>query len=278
VELTSEAKCIAKEFGTFSAGIKDNFAHYLLHLADCRPYQYWLQEKYANEEEVDKRQNSVIGAHTMTRTQFFHREKTIEALQHIGLDFRGGLVRLHRLRNNIIYAKLPCAGFPMQALIVTDPEKARRYINIGVEVNATTLMHQNPTTLEEAVNAYSLILSLTSPNNESPRTVKGISEEISEATDTDLIWELKREKFILDVRDRYREVVADMVMEEKVCLLPFLSYVPILTRCNSSPTSTPVSKTRSDDGSNPLKLVRVFTRHEKVRDVLAIYSFLNPPN
>jgi hypothetical protein len=124
-------------------------------------------------------------------------------------------------------------------------------------------MHQNPTTLEEAVNAYSLILSPTSPNNESPRTVKEIDKEISEATDTDLIWELNREKFILDVRDRYREVVADMVMEEKVCLLPFLSCVPILTRCNSSPTSTPVSKIRSDDGSTPLKLVCVFIRHER---------------
>ena len=257
MKLTSEAKCIAKEFGTFSAGIKDNFAHYLFHLADCRPYEYWLQESYANKEEVDKRQNSVIGAHTMTRTQFLHREKTIEALQHIGLDFRGGLVRLHSLRKNIVYAKLPCAGCPTQALTVTNPEKARRYINIGVEVNATTLMHQNPTTLEEAVNAYSLILSLTSPNNESLRRVKEIDKDISETTDMELIWELKREKFILDVRDRYREVVTDMVMEEKVCLLPFLSYVPILTRCNSSPTSTPISKTRSDDGSTPLKLVCV---------------------
>jgi hypothetical protein len=263
VELTSEAKCIAKEFGTFSAGIKDSFAHYLLYLADCHPYEYWVREKYFDKEEVDERRKAVIGLHTMTRTQFVHREKTIEALQHIGFDFRGGLVRLHKMRENIIYAKLPCAGFPTQALIVTNPEKARRYINIGVEVNATTLMQQNPTTLEEAVNAYSLILSLTSPNNESPRTVKEIDKEISEDTDTDLIWELKREKFILDVRDRYREVVADMVMEEKVCLLPFLSCVPILTRCNSSPTSTPVSKIRSDDGSTLLKLVCVLICHER---------------
>lgn len=31
-----------------------------------------------------------------------------------------------------------------------------------------------------------------------------------------IVWELRREKFILTVRDRYREVVAEMVMEEKV--------------------------------------------------------------
>jgi hypothetical protein len=165
------------------------------------------------------------------------------------------------------------AGCPAQAFIVTNPEKARKYINIGIEVNTTTLMHQNPTTIEEAVNNYSLILSLTSPNNESPRTVKEIDKDISETTDTDKIWELKREKFILDVRDRYREVMMDMVME-KVWFLLSLTYVPILTHCDSSPSSPPVSKTRSDDGSAPPEPVSMLMRHKKVRDVLAILQSL----
>jgi hypothetical protein len=166
------------------------------------------------------------------------------------------------------------AGCPARAFIVTTPEKVRKYINIGIEVNATTLMHQNPTTIEEAVNNYSLILSLTSPNNESPRTAKEIDKDISETTDTDKIWELKREKFILDVRDRYREVMMDMVMEEKVWFLPSLTYVPILTHCNSSPSFTPFSKTRSDVRSVPPEPVSMFMRHKKVRDVLAILQFL----
>ena len=210
----------------------------------------------------------------MTRSQFLFREKTIEALQHVSLDIRGGILQLHRLRKSIVNEKAVGAGCPTHALIVTNSEKARKYINIGVEVNATTLMHQNPTTLEEAVNNYSLILSLTSPNNESPRTAKEIDKDISETTDTDEIWELKREKFILDVRDRYREVMMDMVMEEKVWLLPFLTHIPILTRCNSSQSSTLFSRARNDDGSASPEPVSMFMRHKKVRNVLAILQFL----
>lgn len=85
-------------------------------------------------------------------------------------------------------------------------------------------MHRNPSTLEEAVQDYAQILALTNPPNESLRTTKEIDAEMDKAEglglfeyglDEDLIWELKREKFILQVRDRYREVMADMVMEER---------------------------------------------------------------
>jgi hypothetical protein len=144
---------------------------------------------------------------------FFHRDKCLQAFRHIGLDIRGGIANIDRIRH---YSK---TGFGTASILVMDADKARRYVNIGVHVDAMSLMHENPTTLEEAVKNYALLLELT---KEKFRTPKKIDQEIEDilpfdCTERDeIVWELRREKFILMVRDQYREVVAEMAMEEVV--------------------------------------------------------------
>lgn len=87
---------------------------------------------------------------------------------------RGGITGIDRIRVGSIIQQ---SGFSTASILVTDAEKARRYVNIGVHLDAISLMHEIPKSLEEAVKNYALLLQLTKGGF---RTLKEIDEEINE--------------------------------------------------------------------------------------------------
>jgi hypothetical protein len=215
--LTSETKRLAREYIEDGTNEDIAFAYYIYTLVNPT---IGIIYDVSDQEEVQRRKCHAIEDPMVhdPLSVFFHREQCLQAFRHIGLDICGGIATIDRVRH---YSN---TGFNTTSILVTDADKARRYVNIGVHVDAMSLMHEKPKTLEEAVKNYALLLELT---KEKFRTPKKIDQEIEDllpfgCTERDeIVWELRREKFILKVRDRYREVVAEMAMEEMVRSISF---------------------------------------------------------
>lgn len=219
LELTPETKRLATEHITNGASKDTEFAHYINTLTNPGiGYRY----DGSHLDDSGLKQRRALDSHMSHKPLniFYHREKCLQAFRHIGLDVRGGIASIDRTR---CQTKANHTSFLTDSILVTDAAKARKYVNIGVHVKAISLMHDIPKTLEEAVKHYALFLYL---NKNGFRTVKEIENEIENCrlaasiSENERIWELEREKFKLKVRDQYRGVVAEMVMEEEVRSLP----------------------------------------------------------
>jgi len=90
---------------------------------------------------------------------------------------------------------------------VIDAEKARKYVNIGVHL--TTDIPEHPSTLEEAVSSYAKILELV---GDGPAG-KDIDRQILGTEDELKLWGLKRGKFRLEIKEKYRAAVIDTARE-----------------------------------------------------------------
>lgn len=145
---------------------------------------------------------------------FTHRLRCLEALQSIGLDVLGGLERLHTLIQN----SKGQHGIRTNALFIRDDVKASRYVELGMKLSATTLIHETPLALEEAAKYYTNIVSLVTPANAKPSTIEKLEKLIADQKNSTLAWELKREIFRLEAKERYREALVDLAVEERVSI------------------------------------------------------------
>lgn len=140
---------------------------------------------------------------------YFRRKMWLGSLQHVGLDVRGGLGRFSKLMDEH-YDKGTL--LPTTSIIVVDAEKASKYFDIGMQVSATP---SYPQTLQEAAERYAQIAKLVEDANGTTPTVKELDKKIEEATDANVIWELKREKFRVQIKEKYKEMLLDMAVEER---------------------------------------------------------------
>jgi hypothetical protein len=215
--LTSETKRLAREYIEEGANEDLAFAYYIYTLVN--PTSGFMYDA-SDQDEVQLRKHHALEDLMVhdPLSVFVYREKCLQAFRWIGLDIRGGFANIDRL---IRYSK---TGFGTASILVTDAERARKYANIGVHVDAMSLMHEYPKTFEEAVKNYALLLELTKENFRTPRKIDQEIEDLLPFVCTErdeIVWGLRREKFVLKVRDQYREVVAEMAMEEKVRSVSF---------------------------------------------------------
>jgi hypothetical protein len=89
-------------------------------------------------------------------------------------------------------------------------EKVRQYLNIGVHIG--TDIPENPSSLAEAADAFSKVSALV----KSTQTMADIALQIATSPNELELWRLKLEKFRLETRERYRQILLDMVQEERL--------------------------------------------------------------
>tara|TARA_R110002003_G_scaffold37_13_gene2208 strand:+ start:15332 stop:16054 length:723 start_codon:yes stop_codon:yes gene_type:complete len=136
---------------------------------------------------------------------FVLRHKSYEALKFLGLDIHGGVEKLHTCRQACTKYKV---GFPMSAITVTNAEKARKYVNLGVHIG--TDIPEHPSTLDEAIDACAKVSSLVGKSAPLGRA----SKQIESSQEVCPVWELRREEFRVKTRERYRQTVLDLAREE----------------------------------------------------------------
>jgi hypothetical protein len=146
----------------------------------------------------------------ITQTEFFYMQECMKTLHVIGLDVRGGLFGFCKIwaRNTAHTA------WPMAFIIVKDPDTARKYVNIGITLGCATPSY--PSTLKEAAEKYAQICNLIEDEDGNTATIKDLDKQIEEATDEAIIWELKREKFRVQMKEKYHDILIDMALEDKV--------------------------------------------------------------
>ncbi|KAF2868090.1 hypothetical protein BDV95DRAFT_580235 [Massariosphaeria phaeospora] len=222
LKLTPETKALAKPPTVLNASMNDYVAHFLEALAGppltCFVFPFDAGVKAALRQE-QQQQTAAPAVKGESLGTYYYRKRTLEALQHIGLNIHGGMQKIHGLRE--VIRKTRKRGFSMSSVVVVDAEKARKYVDLGVRLDATTLLHDEATSLEQAVRNYAVILELMAPGDDN----NGISDGDHETTvkkpggetHDDFMWEQGCETFRRATKLRYRQVIEDVVLEEKVC-------------------------------------------------------------
>jgi hypothetical protein len=139
-------------------------------------------------------------------THFWQQREVLQVLRSIGLELYNGSSSLGQTLQRMSFESN--SALPMSYVLVTDPEKARQYLNIGVHIG-TNIPHY-PSTLAEAADAYSKIVMLV----KSTATPADIEKTIVANTDKLELWRLKREKFCLQMKEQYRQILLDTAREE----------------------------------------------------------------
>lgn len=99
----------------------------------------------------------------------------------------------------------------MLSVLVKDPAKARKYVNIGTKLEPPTPAY--PTTLKEAARLYAHICELVDAKDGTAMTTKEIEKKVEESEDEEEIWDLKREKFRIEIREQYHDMLLEMAHE-----------------------------------------------------------------
>ncbi|KAF2114017.1 hypothetical protein BDV96DRAFT_647504 [Lophiotrema nucula] len=209
-ELTPDAKKQVPPWGLLDPDTPEAAIFYLNHLAEPRSTKVSHTASHEDNARQRKEWDEFKEAHPGVVTKlhfnvFFQRKIMLQSLQAVGLDVRGGLVRLIQLRSK----HFRDGYFPTNAITVTNPEKARKYINIGIQLPSSTPDH--PKSLKEASDLYSQISTLVGMN--SP-TMKDLDKRIEESKDENEKWELKRERFRVQTKERYEKALLDVAREE----------------------------------------------------------------
>ncbi|KAF2660289.1 hypothetical protein K491DRAFT_77363 [Lophiostoma macrostomum CBS 122681] len=151
----------------------------------------YVKSEDLNTEESERlrfcKENSIRSS-CMPIAQFKFYKHGHRTLREHGVDIRGGLAALLRLDQQAYKEK---TGFPTSALIIMDPEKASKVINLGVKLDSPVPTH--PKSLEEAATMYGRIVALVGDD----KTIKEVEKDISETKNEHKLWALKREKFRL---------------------------------------------------------------------------------
>lgn len=143
--------------------------------------------------------------------QFERYKGCLISLNRVGLDVRGGLERLANLK---LDAEANKKGFPTTAIVILDAQEAQKYIKLGVNIASDVLFQGDAKNLEEASERYSRISKLVDGKDGPSATIKELDEKIQSTTDADLLWEYKREKFRLQTKQKYKEALLKMALEE----------------------------------------------------------------
>jgi len=212
LELRPEAK-IPEGFYNVEFTGSEPFVTYLDWLTDMREVTIYFEHE--NQEQADAAEkawktfnlDNEIPEADRSKSRYLFRLKALEALQHVGLGFRGGLPALYKsIDIELNTAPSGERHFTTTLIIVDDPEKARKYFNIGIHLPE---LPTYPSTLEEAVDTYAKLCVLV-PDD---MTIKELEKMIEEAEDEQEIWALKRERFRLETKEKYRKVVINMARE-----------------------------------------------------------------
>lgn len=146
------------------------------------------------------------------RQRLMIRHKSLQALQKIGLDYRGGVKKfmfapLEKTNGEL---KLPTAG-----LLVTDADKAAKYIDLGTRFSPFDL--QKAKSLDEAAKRFSDISTIVNPQWDVPAALETLGVDLERTTDEDEKWMLKREIFRLHVLVQHEEWLLDLANETQLC-------------------------------------------------------------
>jgi hypothetical protein len=170
------------------------------------------------------------GPHGLTRLG--NRDKPIEVrdrtflflcaliqgvLQHIGLDIRGGVLRLENIMYGCVCKK---TMFPTTSILVIDAAIAEQWLDLGYHIEDPKLLQQGPQTLGEAAKLYAkcdeLIPDLTA-NATGPKVTEAmIADQLGSGKFSDLLWDFEREKFRLHVRRKLRDAMINKAIGERV--------------------------------------------------------------
>jgi hypothetical protein len=131
-----------------------------------------------------------------------YQHEQCQALKYAGLDIYGGLEQLNKTARE---SENAMTGFPTAVLRVVDPEKARKFVKIGIQIG--TDIPEHPSTLSEAADAYVKISSLVNKEEERQDGPRGV-----DASST--AWLLERQKYRVAMEKKYRRILFDIAREE----------------------------------------------------------------
>jgi hypothetical protein len=143
----------------------------------------------------------------ITFLQYAWYRDCYEALTENGLDIRGGLSRLYAVELN---AARNGTGFPTSSMIVTDAEKAAVFVKLGIKLDSS--IPQVPEKFAEAAALYGNISALVGDDD----TIEQVEERIRETKDEQELWALRREKFRLEIDERYMDILIDIGEEVRL--------------------------------------------------------------
>jgi len=134
---------------------------------------------------------------------YYIRLEFFFALHCIGLDYHGGPDAL--LDTKHVGAK---KRFPTVGIIVCDPERASKYVDIGIRVDAS-LDIEVPKNMAEAAQRYLEMAALVDDQDGPATSCEELLESISACTDEHEKWCLRRELFRHRVKEKYEDLLIE---------------------------------------------------------------------
>ena len=189
-----------------------------------RPKDYLETLRYYVEEDRLEYEENDWAILNFSAAEYTEMKRRLLSLQHVGLDFWGGLEGLYKSYrgprwSGWYYFPEP---FPTASMIVIDPQAAKKYFQIGVHLNqvsASLSNYHGGDPLDLATKIYSKIQELVQGNSQQKMSTEAeLDESISATKDENLIWGYKREKFRLATLKKYRDIVIQRAVAENVSL------------------------------------------------------------
>ena len=131
---------------------------------------------------------------------------SLEVLHWIGLSFHGGLNAL--LETQRVSESAGNFRFPTVGIIVCDPERASKYVDIGIRVDAG-LDIEVPRDMAEAAQRYFEIAALVDDQDGPPTHCEELLESVAACTAEQEKWCLRRELFRHTVKAKYEDILID---------------------------------------------------------------------
>lgn len=188
------------------------------------PEDYFERSQYYIDEDKLEYEERNWAKRPFSATAYTVLKRRLLSLQHVGLDFRGGLEGLYEVyqedRSSSWYYSLE--PFPTSSILVIDPQAAKKYFQIGVHLNQVSASLSNYPArdlLDQVTKIYSMIKELVQGHSQQKMpTDAELDASISATTLENLVWEYKREKFRLATVKKYRDIMIQKAVEENVRL------------------------------------------------------------
>jgi hypothetical protein len=153
----------------------------------------------------------------ISEDDFVRVHEGLRALRDAGLDFHGGITAFRGICRYILRKRRPIwASLPNSNVLVVDAEKARKDVNLGVHIG--TDIPEHPLTLAEAADAFAKISALVTDRGSVEQVEIMIKDDTVESwhRTADRISALKRTRFRLQTKERYRQILLDMAHGERL--------------------------------------------------------------
>ncbi|PSN60070.1 hypothetical protein BS50DRAFT_681892 [Corynespora cassiicola Philippines] len=217
-ELIVDAQVKAKMFTPIGFDEPPNeyflaFMDELLSYGDHYWNSAWNPPITPHDEAKKKYHIASYNLQPMSSREFKYCQMIHGALHHCGMGVNGGFKRfceLHQERGFMSH-KI------MAALIIKDDIRASNYIEFET-VDLSTLPDY-PNTFFEIAKEYTRIAKRYLDNEGTPAAMEDVDHRIShtvsaEKASQDKLWELRREKNLLEIRDKYQELLVDGSLKE----------------------------------------------------------------